>query len=228
MHKFARAIKLSEAFKAGFAEDSLRYLLGDKIGGLNELLGFTPLNPLELVSKEVSNDQMDEVFLKIRKDCKKVRRLFERVHVKCLEKEIDKAVDAKLTLVNMEANQSINYSILDNTSEFIDKKLQDAVHGFIDKMIEKEISSKVTKLHKLLKKLKTKSSWISEFKFLTFGTILILASQGVDSPYLKEILDVLGKASLASGATGVALRIIEQGMKLYPGFSVYTGFLDWP
>ena len=221
-------IKLSEAFKAKPSEESLDYLLGDKAGELNELLGFTPLNPLELVSKEALNQQVDDVVLKIRKDCKKVRELFEKVHVNCLKTEIDKAVDAKVGLANIKANQLINYSILDNINEFMDRKRQDAVHGFIDNIIKKEMSSKVVGLHRPLKKLGAKFSWISEVKFLTFGTILILASRGVDTSYLKEVFDVLGKASLASGAVGVVLRIIEQGMKLYPGFNVYASFLNWP
>jgi hypothetical protein len=226
--KLKENAKLSEAFKVSSAEESLKYLLGDKVGELNELLGFAPLNILQMVSRQASNEQVDGVALRIRKDCKKVRELVEKVHVNCLKKEIDKAIDSKMKLADMKANQLINYSILDNTSEFMNKETQDVIHGFVDKMLEEEMKSIAVKLHKPLKKLKKRLGWISEAKFLTFGTLLLLASRGVDTPYIEELFTALGYASLGSGAVGVASRIIEEGMKLYPGFNIYTTFINWP
>lgn len=221
-------VKMSKAFKAYSAKESLRYLLGDKVGELNELLGFTPLNPLELVPRKSLNEEVDKAVLKIRKRCKKVRELVEKVHVKCLENEIDKAVDAKIALMNAEANQSLNYSILDSTGEFMKKELQDAIHGFVDSMIKTETRSNVIKLHRPLKELTKKTGWISEAKFLTFGAILILASRGIDAFYPQRIFDVLGSASLGLGAAGVASKILEEGMKICPGFNIYASFVNWP
>jgi hypothetical protein len=122
----------------------------------------------------------------------------------------------------------VNYSILDNTSEFMDKKIRDSIHKLIDKMVEDDIKSSIVKLHKSLKNLKKKLGWISEVKFLTFGAMLILASRGIDASYLSEALQILGSASLASGAIGVVARILEEGIKIYPGFSIYASFINWP
>lgn len=219
---------LSEAFKAFSAQESIRYLLGQKIRSMNELLGFTPLNPLGLVPSDLSDEQVADVVLKIRKECKRIRDLFEKVHVSCMKKEIDEAINAKMDLADMGANQSINYSILDNASEFMNKELQDVMHKFIDSMFEKEMKSNIIKLHKSFKMLKTKLGWISEVKFLTFGTMLILASYGADSTVIEEVFQALGSAGLGSGAVGVVSMILEEGIKLYPGFNLYASFINWP
>jgi hypothetical protein len=220
--------KMNEAFNACSAKESLRYLLGDKVRELNELIGFTPLNPLKLVSKKALNEEVDMAVLKIRKHCKKVRELVEEVHVNCLKNEIDRAVDAKTALVDSKANQSINYSILDNTSEFMKKEIRNVIHEFIDNMIKTETKSNVIRLHRPLKELKKKSGWISEAKFLTFGTVLILAAHGIDAFYLQKISEALGSASLGLGAAGVVTRILEEGMKIWPGFNIYASFVNWP
>ena len=196
--------------------------------GLNQLLGFTPINPLGLLSDEVKDEQVDEAVLKIRKSCKKVRTLVEKIHTCCLECEIQKAIDAKMRLVDGKANQSINYAILENASEYLDRKLLDAIHRMIDSQIKTEINSDIIKIHRRLGKLKSKLGWISEAKFLTFGTILMLASQGINASDFQSIFDGLGKVSLGLGASGIALGILKEGMKLYPGFNVYASFVDWP
>jgi hypothetical protein len=219
---------LARVFERYSAEESLKYLLGDQVAGLNELLGFTPLDVFELLSRETSYKQVDEAVLRVRRDCKKIRNLFEKVHVSCLKREIDEAIEAKEDLAGIQANQLINYSILDNAGEHMNKRLQDAIHEYIDQMVKDEKASILPKIHKSLKKFKRKSGWISEAKFLTFGTLLILASYGTDSSQVKAMYDWLGKASLSSGAVGVASKIIEEGMKLFPGFNVYASFIDWP
>lgn len=220
--------RVSDAFKSSSVEESLKYLLGDKSDGLNQLLGFTPLNPLGLLSNEVTDEQVDEAVLKIRKSCKKIRTLIEKVHTSCLEYEIQKAINAKMRLEDGEANQSINYSILENTSEYLDGKLRDAIHTLIDNEFKTDSNSDIVKIHRRLGKLRSKLRWISEARFLTFGTILVLASQGIGASYLQSVFDGLGKISLGLGASDVALRILKEGMKLYPGFSIYASFVDWP
>jgi hypothetical protein len=220
---------LRDAFKATIAEESIKYLLGEKLGQLNELLGFTPLNPLELMkAKSVSDDQIQEAILKIRRDCKKIRGLFEKVHLNCLNQDIDSAVEAKRNLADLRANSFINYSILDHVQQFIDRSFEDAVHNLIDKMLESETNSRLTELTKHLKKFKHKSSLLSEAKFLTFGAMMILASYGLPAPQIKEVFDVLGHAGLTAGGVGVMLRLLEKGIKLHPGFNLYASFVDWP
>lgn len=223
-----RNAKLSEVFKSSFSEKALVYLLGNKVGELNELLGFTPLNPLNLVPKETSNEQLDHILVQTRKDCRKIRRLFEKIHVNCIKKEIEKAIDGKHELSSMRANQAINFSILDNAGEFMERRYRDNIHGFIDEMFKAEMNSDVARFHKVAKKLNTRFGWISEVKFLTFGALLILAAYGIDSSYIRSVYDALGTASLAMGGTGLALKIIEEGMKLHPGFNLYASFVNWP
>jgi hypothetical protein len=229
IHKeFSKDAQLNEIFRAYSAEQTLKYLLGDKVGELSELLGFTPINPLGLLSSELQDSQIDEVVLRIRKGCKKARELFEKVHVNCLKNEIGKAADAKMELASLNANQSINYLILENISEFMNRKFHDAMHKFVDNMIEGEMKSSVQMLHKTLKEFKVKMGWISEVKFLTFGTLLILTSSAIDPLYIKDFFSALGSTSLGLGAVGVVSKILEEGMKLYPGFNVYTTFIKWP
>jgi hypothetical protein len=99
-----KCTRLSDAFKLFSTEESLKYLLGQRVGALHQLLGFTPLNPLWLIPSNMPNEQIDETLLKIRKDCSRVRELFEKVHTNSLKMELDKAVDAKTQLVGMKAN----------------------------------------------------------------------------------------------------------------------------
>lgn len=219
-------VRLSEAFKAFSAEESMRYLLGPRVGALNELVGFRPLDILGLVSSDTPDEQVEEAVLKVRKDCKKIRQLFEEVHTNCLRKKMDKAMDAKMELAD--ADRLINYSILDNISEFMGNKLRDAVHEYIDGKIEEGRKRVAVKIHRYINKHGKKLGWISELKFLTFGTILILTSCGIDASYLRGVFQALGTASLVSGAVGVASRIFEEGMKISPGFNIYVGFIKWP
>jgi hypothetical protein len=136
-------VKLSKAFESYSAEKSLHYLIGERAGGMNELLGFMPINPLELVTPEATNEQIDEVVLKIRKGCTKIRKLIEEVHVRCLNKQIEKAIDSKKELEDIRANQLINYTILDSTSELMNKNLEETIHVFIDDMLKNEMKSNV-------------------------------------------------------------------------------------
>jgi len=224
-------VRLNKIFKVSSAEESIRYLLGQKVESLNELLGFIPLNPLKLVSSNVTDPQVDQIVLKIRKDCKKIRELIEKIHINCLQGEFEKAVDAKLELADMKANQKVNYSILDNTNEFMEQKLKSVIYEFIDKTIQEESKSKIIKLHKILKKSReiiSLKGLLSEVKFLTFGTLLLLLSCGIDVSYLREILRTLSSTSLSSGAVGVVLRILEKGMEICPGFNIYASFIKWP
>ncbi|NIO38684.1 hypothetical protein GTO27_13460 [Candidatus Bathyarchaeota archaeon] len=221
-------IELSKAFKMQSIDESLKYLLGKKMGGLNELLGFTPFNPLELVSKNTANEQVDELVLEIRKKCKKIRELSEEVHVNCLKKEIDKAINAKRKLGGVESSQSLNYTMLDITGDFVDVKLRDTIHEFIDRMIEDEAKSDIIKLHRSLKGIKKKLGWISEVKFLTFGALTILAAYGIDASLITEVFQALGTAGLSLGGAGITLRLLEKGMEIFPGFNIYASFIDWP
>jgi hypothetical protein len=79
-----------------------------------------------------------------------------------------------------------------------------------------------------LRKIKHRSGILSEAKFLTFGAIMILASQGLPLPGLKEAFAYLGDAGLGAGGVGVILRLFDKGLKLHPGFNLYASFMDWP
>ena len=215
-----------EVMKQTRKNKSLQYLF-TKQGDIHSLVDFPIANPMDMLRKEISADEIDEVILKVREKGKvqKIRSLLNKLHDKIEKGAIEEAADAKKDIEDLDPSLEINKELIEGFRQF-DK-------DWLNKIDEK-ISQELYDL-KWLKRPKTVFTRVGDAVFI-IGVVSFFTSYiglqyiiGESNSALMQSLQFVSQlASTEVMATRSVAWLLREKLASKVGLDFYAIFHDWP
>lgn len=214
--------------EAAAGDKILATLFGQNYDSLAKLVGFEPLNPLALVqhlpdpivdidAAVAERKGVDYKLLKIRGSSAvmKIRDLVQKIQTNCLQGDARSVSDESEALRRMNPTQAIDEVVVDNLREFSSVAFLERVEDTLSKQLRKEQGRKEDIV------------WLGRY----VGDIgLVISGVSLAASYLgltQSLTAALSGARNALFPIAATARILSAGMRVVPGFDIFTAFQEW-